>query len=89
MALTQGKNNLLIIKYELPSLLLSLVCGLFLPGSSEEELSGSLKLRAITHKAHSDMLRSEVRPHTSLTQSGPYTFGHLVKSSIINMGSRP
>uniref|UniRef100_A0A7N6BYM0 SAM domain-containing protein n=1 Tax=Anabas testudineus TaxID=64144 RepID=A0A7N6BYM0_ANATE len=30
-------------------------------GSSEEELSGSLKLRAITHKAHSDILRSEVR----------------------------
>uniref|UniRef100_A0A671VW87 PPFIA binding protein 2 n=1 Tax=Sparus aurata TaxID=8175 RepID=A0A671VW87_SPAAU len=30
-------------------------------GSSEEELSGSLRLRAITHKAHSDFLRSEVR----------------------------
>ncbi|XP_069571284.1 liprin-beta-2b isoform X1 [Brachyistius frenatus] len=29
-------------------------------GSSEEELSGSLKLRAITHKAHSDILRSEM-----------------------------
>ncbi|TMS05027.1 Liprin-beta-2 [Larimichthys crocea] len=28
-------------------------------GSSEEELSGSLRLRAITHKAHSDILRSE------------------------------
>ncbi|KAG7214841.1 hypothetical protein INR49_005109 [Caranx melampygus] len=28
-------------------------------GSSEEELTGSLKLRAITHKAHSDILRSE------------------------------
>lgn len=30
-------------------------------GSSEEELSGSLRLRAITHKAHSDFFRSEVR----------------------------
>ncbi|KAF7646954.1 hypothetical protein LDENG_00179830, partial [Lucifuga dentata] len=29
-------------------------------GSSEEELSGSLKLRAITHKAHSDIIRSEI-----------------------------
>ncbi|PWA24783.1 hypothetical protein CCH79_00010138 [Gambusia affinis] len=29
-------------------------------GSSEEELSGSLKLKAITHKAHSDVIRSEV-----------------------------
>ncbi|KAA8590580.1 hypothetical protein FQN60_014514 [Etheostoma spectabile] len=29
-------------------------------GSSEEELSGSLRLRAITHKAHSDIVRSEV-----------------------------
>ncbi|XP_047241795.1 liprin-beta-2b isoform X2 [Girardinichthys multiradiatus] len=29
-------------------------------GSSEEELSGSLKLKAITHKAHSDMIRSEI-----------------------------
>ncbi|XP_024279770.1 liprin-beta-2 isoform X10 [Oncorhynchus tshawytscha] len=29
-----------------------------LVGSSEEELSGSLKMRAITHKAHSDIIRS-------------------------------
>ncbi|XP_035654025.2 liprin-beta-2-like isoform X4 [Oncorhynchus keta] len=29
-----------------------------LVGSSEEELSGSLKLRALTHKAHSDIIRS-------------------------------
>ncbi|KAF0040906.1 hypothetical protein F2P81_006804 [Scophthalmus maximus] len=29
-------------------------------GSSEEELSGSLKLRAITRRAHSDTLRSEI-----------------------------
>uniref|UniRef100_A0A7N8X709 PPFIA binding protein 2b n=1 Tax=Mastacembelus armatus TaxID=205130 RepID=A0A7N8X709_9TELE len=34
-------------------------------GSSEEELSGSLKLRAITHKAHSDILRLEVRLQTT------------------------
>uniref|UniRef100_A0A8C7KTZ3 PPFIA binding protein 2 n=1 Tax=Oncorhynchus kisutch TaxID=8019 RepID=A0A8C7KTZ3_ONCKI len=30
----------------------------FLVGSSEEELSGSLKMRALTHKAHSDIIRS-------------------------------
>jgi len=30
-------------------------------GSSEEELSGSLRLRDITHKAKSDSVRSEVR----------------------------
>ncbi|XP_063052876.1 liprin-beta-2b isoform X3 [Engraulis encrasicolus] len=29
-------------------------------GSSEEELSGSLKMRALTHKAHSDIMRSEI-----------------------------
>uniref|UniRef100_A0A3B3TYX0 PPFIA binding protein 2 n=1 Tax=Poecilia latipinna TaxID=48699 RepID=A0A3B3TYX0_9TELE len=29
-------------------------------GSSEEELSGSLKLKAITHKAHSDIIKSEM-----------------------------
>ncbi|XP_036390462.1 liprin-beta-2b isoform X1 [Megalops cyprinoides] len=31
-----------------------------LSGSSEEELSGSLKMRALTHKAHSDIMRSEM-----------------------------
>ncbi|XP_064170061.1 liprin-beta-2b isoform X7 [Anguilla rostrata] len=31
-----------------------------LSGSSEEELSGSLKMRALAHKAHSQILRSEV-----------------------------
>ncbi|XP_045552905.1 liprin-beta-2 isoform X4 [Salmo salar] len=31
-----------------------------LVGSSEEELSGSLKMRALTHKAHSDIIRSEM-----------------------------
>ncbi|XP_062276580.1 liprin-beta-2b isoform X2 [Scomber scombrus] len=44
-------------------------------GSSEEELSGSLKLRAITHKAHSDMLRSEMSSRGSsplMLSSSPY-----------------
>lgn len=44
-------------------------------GSSEEELSGSLKLRAITHKAHSDMLRSEISSRGSsplMLSSSPY-----------------
>lgn len=77
MALTQGKNYTLhcpgiwLLK-ELqcrnryaPSLfcngaVLRDMC-FYHPGSSEEELSGSLRLRAITHKAHSDFLRSEVR----------------------------
>uniref|UniRef100_A0A4W5KF28 PPFIA binding protein 2 n=1 Tax=Hucho hucho TaxID=62062 RepID=A0A4W5KF28_9TELE len=31
-----------------------------LVGSSDEELSGSLKMRALTHKAHSDIIRSEM-----------------------------
>uniref|UniRef100_A0A3P9A7E3 SAM domain-containing protein n=1 Tax=Esox lucius TaxID=8010 RepID=A0A3P9A7E3_ESOLU len=33
-----------------------------LVGSSEEELNGSLRMRAVTHKAHSDIIQSEVRP---------------------------
>ncbi|KAK2841832.1 hypothetical protein Q5P01_012032 [Channa striata] len=44
-------------------------------GSSEEELSGSLKLRAITHKAHCDMLRSEISSRGSsplMLSSSPY-----------------
>uniref|UniRef100_A0A7N6BFU5 SAM domain-containing protein n=1 Tax=Anabas testudineus TaxID=64144 RepID=A0A7N6BFU5_ANATE len=44
-------------------------------GSSEEELSGSLKLRAITHKAHSDILRSEMSSRGSsplMLSSSPY-----------------
>ncbi|KAM7414010.1 hypothetical protein PAMA_019027 [Pampus argenteus] len=44
-------------------------------GSSEEELSSSLKLRAITHKAHSDMLRSEMSSRGSsplMLSSSPY-----------------
>uniref|UniRef100_A0A673YDS3 PPFIA binding protein 2 n=1 Tax=Salmo trutta TaxID=8032 RepID=A0A673YDS3_SALTR len=34
-------------------------------GSSEEELSGSLKMRALTHKAHSDIIRSEMSSRCS------------------------
>ncbi|XP_073327611.1 liprin-beta-2b isoform X1 [Pagrus major] len=44
-------------------------------GSSEEELSGSLRLRAITHKAHSDFLRSELSSRGSsplMLSSSPY-----------------
>ncbi|XP_067358963.1 liprin-beta-2b isoform X31 [Channa argus] len=44
-------------------------------GSSEEELSGSLKLKAITHKAHCDMLRSEMSSRGSsplMLSSSPY-----------------
>ncbi|XP_027127967.1 liprin-beta-2b isoform X5 [Larimichthys crocea] len=44
-------------------------------GSSEEELSGSLRLRAITHKAHSDILRSEISSRGSsplMLSSSPY-----------------
>ncbi|XP_035520462.1 liprin-beta-2b isoform X1 [Morone saxatilis] len=44
-------------------------------GSSEEELSGSLRLRAITHKAHSDILRSEMSSRGSsplMLSSSPY-----------------
>ncbi|XP_071272343.1 liprin-beta-2b isoform X9 [Salvelinus alpinus] len=36
-----------------------------LVGSSEEELSGSLKMRALTHKAHSDIIRSEMSSRCS------------------------
>ncbi|KAM7002928.1 liprin-beta-2b isoform 8-T8 [Tautogolabrus adspersus] len=44
-------------------------------GSSEEELSSSLGLRAITHKAHSDILRSEISSRGSsplMLSSSPY-----------------
>ncbi|XP_056138694.1 liprin-beta-2b isoform X2 [Lampris incognitus] len=44
-------------------------------GSSEEELSGSLKLRALTHKANSDILRSEMSSRASsplLMSSSPF-----------------
>ncbi|KAG9338133.1 hypothetical protein JZ751_027105 [Albula glossodonta] len=36
-----------------------------LSGSSEEELSGSLKMRALTHKAHSEIMRSEMSSRES------------------------
>ncbi|XP_078139086.1 liprin-beta-2b isoform X2 [Centroberyx gerrardi] len=55
-------------------------------GSSEEELSGSLKLRAITHKAHSDILRSEMSSRGSsplLMSSSPFQ-RELDSSSIQN-----
>ncbi|XP_039987803.1 liprin-beta-2b isoform X2 [Xiphias gladius] len=44
-------------------------------GSSEEELSGSLKLRTIPYKAHSDILRSEISSRGSsplMLSSSPY-----------------
>ncbi|KAM9376355.1 liprin-beta-2b isoform 2-T2 [Pholidichthys leucotaenia] len=44
-------------------------------GSSEEELSSSLKLRAVTHKAHSEVLRSELLSRGSsplMLSSSPY-----------------
>ncbi|XP_078804325.1 liprin-beta-2b isoform X12 [Oryzias latipes] len=48
-------------------------------GSSEEELSGSLKLKAITHKAYSDNLRSEMSSRGSsplLLSSSPFQRDH-------------
>lgn len=54
-------------------------------GSSEEELSGSLRLRAITHKAHSDFLRSEMSSRGSsplMLSSSPYQ--RELESSIQN-----
>uniref|UniRef100_A0A672ZWQ8 PPFIA binding protein 2 n=1 Tax=Sphaeramia orbicularis TaxID=375764 RepID=A0A672ZWQ8_9TELE len=60
---------------------------------SEEELSGSLKLRAITNKAHSDILRSEVGESTidpflwnRLTELNKYQTlpGKLSKKSQLN-----
>ncbi|XP_077424634.1 liprin-beta-2b isoform X20 [Vanacampus margaritifer] len=44
-------------------------------GSSEEELSGSLKVRAIAHKAHCDMYRSEMSSRGSsplMLSSSPF-----------------
>ncbi|XP_045904642.1 liprin-beta-2b isoform X1 [Micropterus dolomieu] len=54
-------------------------------GSSEEELSGSLRLRAVTHKAHSDILRSEMSSRGSsplMLSSSPYQ--RELESSIQN-----
>ncbi|XP_042351651.1 liprin-beta-2b isoform X1 [Plectropomus leopardus] len=54
-------------------------------GSSEEELSSSLRLRAITHKAHSDIVRSELSSRGSsplMLSSSPYQ--RDLDSSILN-----
>ncbi|XP_068595077.1 liprin-beta-2b [Brachionichthys hirsutus] len=54
-------------------------------GSSEEELSSSLRLRAITHKAHCDFLRSEMSSSRSsplMLSSSPYQ--RELESSIPN-----
>uniref|UniRef100_A0A8C4HYY3 SAM domain-containing protein n=1 Tax=Dicentrarchus labrax TaxID=13489 RepID=A0A8C4HYY3_DICLA len=55
-------------------------------GSSEEELSGSLRLRAITHKAHSDVLRSEWTWIVCLSQAKEYSLSQLVVSMIVFLG---
>lgn len=47
-------------------------------GSSEEELSGSVKVRAITQKAHCDIYRSEVRSH-----SGPYNLKKKIQRFVL------
>uniref|UniRef100_A0A3P8SJ57 PPFIA binding protein 2 n=1 Tax=Amphiprion percula TaxID=161767 RepID=A0A3P8SJ57_AMPPE len=63
-------------------------------GSSEEELS-SLKLRAITHKAHSDILRSEISSRGSsplMLSSSPYqrdldsSFQNSMDTSLVSAG---
>uniref|UniRef100_A0AAQ5ZJS3 SAM domain-containing protein n=1 Tax=Amphiprion ocellaris TaxID=80972 RepID=A0AAQ5ZJS3_AMPOC len=63
-------------------------------GSSEEELS-SLKLRAITHKAHSDVLRSEISSRGSsplMLSSSPYqrdldsSFQNSMDTSLVSAG---
>ena len=43
--------------------------------SSEEELSSSLRPRALTHKAHSEILRSEVR-YDNYTRAHTCTHTH-------------
>ncbi|CAI5668043.1 unnamed protein product [Oreochromis niloticus] len=62
-------------------------------GSSEEELSGSLKLKAITHKAHSDILRSELSSRGSsphMLSTSPYqrdldsSFQNSVETSLVS-----
>ncbi|KAM7396270.1 hypothetical protein PAMP_019324 [Pampus punctatissimus] len=66
-------------------------------GSSEEELSSSLKLRAITHKAHSDMLRSEISSRGSsplMLSSSPYqreldsNIHNSMDTSLVSTGDR-
>ena len=46
------------------------VCVFDSAASSEEELSSSHKPRALTHKAHSEILRSEVRHQNGLKAVG-------------------
>ncbi|XP_038124509.1 liprin-beta-2b isoform X13 [Cyprinodon tularosa] len=64
-------------------------------GSSEEELSGTLKLKAITHKAHSDMIRSEISSRGSsplMLSSSPFqrdldsSFQNSVDTSFVTTG---
>ncbi|XP_030586656.1 liprin-beta-2b isoform X4 [Archocentrus centrarchus] len=64
-------------------------------GSSEEELSGSLKLKAITHKAHADILRSELSSRGSsplMLSSSPYqrdldfSFQNSMDTSLVSSG---
>ncbi|XP_075898668.1 liprin-beta-2b isoform X11 [Nelusetta ayraudi] len=64
-------------------------------GSSEEELSGSLRLRAITHKAHSDFLRSEMSSRGSsplMLSSSPYqreldsSMQNSMETSLVSAG---
>uniref|UniRef100_H3CLH5 PPFIA binding protein 2 n=1 Tax=Tetraodon nigroviridis TaxID=99883 RepID=H3CLH5_TETNG len=67
-------------------------------GSSEEELSGSLRLRANAHKAHSDILRSEISSRGSsplMLSSSPYQrelysrqHHRLMSSSLEDLQSR-
>ncbi|XP_072292075.1 liprin-beta-2b [Eucyclogobius newberryi] len=64
-------------------------------GSSEEELSCSPKLRAITHKAHSDIIRSEMSSRGSsplMLSSSPYqrelenSFQNSLEVSLMSAG---
>ncbi|XP_043981520.1 liprin-beta-2b isoform X7 [Gambusia affinis] len=64
-------------------------------GSSEEELSGSLKLKAITHKAHSDVIRSEMSSRGSsplMLCSSPFqreldsSFQNSIDTSLVTTG---
>ncbi|XP_061577176.1 liprin-beta-2b [Cololabis saira] len=64
-------------------------------GSSEEELSSSLKLRAITHKAHSDIVRLEMSSRGSsplMLSSSPFqreidsSFQNCMDTSLMSTG---
>ncbi|XP_060784288.1 liprin-beta-2b isoform X10 [Neoarius graeffei] len=53
-------------------MVLSQVCGdRLLCGSSEEDLSGSLRRRALPHKAHSDIVRSDLQMSSSQATPRP------------------